>query len=185
MSKKIVTSEFRVAFQQVWEPRKRQGKKDEYGMTMLFDKKTGISSLKQIIDEAIEEEWGNKIPKDLWLPIQDGSLKEWQGFEGCMYAKCKSQFPIGVADDQAKVIIDQNEFYSGCYARASIIAKAWTFTDPDTTMKKNGVSLWVHNVQKLRDGEPFRGGSSAEDDFEAIASPDEDGTSEVDELCGI
>lgn len=55
------------------------------------------------------------------------------------------------------------EFYSGCYARASV--------NPFANLKWKSVSIGMNNLKKLGDGERFDGFSSGEDDFGS--DPDE------------
>jgi hypothetical protein len=57
----------------------------------------------------------------------------------------------------------KDEFYAGCFARATIRAFAY-----DKNGNK-GVSFALQNVQKLKNGEPFGSKRKAEDDFEAVA----------------
>jgi hypothetical protein len=55
--------------------------------------------------------------------------------------------------------MDQGEFYSGCYGRASIVFFAYN------TNGSRGVSAALQNLQKLENGEPLGGKSRPEDDF--------------------
>ena len=54
--------------------------------------------------------------------------------------------------------MDKEEFYSGCYGRASINFYAFN-------VSSKGIACGLNNLQKLADGEMLAGGSSAEDDF--------------------
>jgi hypothetical protein len=62
-------------------------------------------------------------------------------------------------DRQIKPILNQTEFYSGCFGKASI-----SFY-PFSMAGNNGVAVGLLNVQKLEDGDMLGGGSRAEDDF--------------------
>lgn len=185
-AEKIVTPRFRVSFERVWKPQidEASGKK-QYSVVMLFDKDADLSKLKSLIKSARDKKWGDDVPKNLILPLKDGNEKRYEGYKDKIYVNAKSIDPVGVVDDQKQVILDQEEFYSGCYARASVTAYAW---GGDKRHKgKNGVSIGLQNLQKLEDGEAFSGRTKAEDDFEAIAVSDEDGTQEADtdELLSI
>ena len=55
--------------------------------------------------------------------------------------------------------MDKEEFYSGCYGRASINFYAFNVSG------NKGIAAGLNNLQKLEDGERLSGGSSAEEDF--------------------
>ena len=56
-------------------------------------------------------------------------------------------------------IIDPNEFYSGCYGRASV-----TFY-PYNASGNKGIACGLNNVQKQEEGDRLGGGTSAAADF--------------------
>jgi hypothetical protein len=64
-----------------------------------------------------------------------------------------------VVDASLNPIITADEFYSGCYGRASISFYAYN------TSGNKGIAAGLNNIQKLEDGERLAGGSSAEEDF--------------------
>lgn len=77
-------------------------------------------------------------------------------------------------DGRAATIEDPADFYSGCYARASV--GVYAYDRPDS----KGVTFMLNNVQKLGDGEPLAGGPrSATSDFAALDTsiPSPDGSS--------
>ena len=64
-----------------------------------------------------------------------------------MFVNANSDNRPGIVDINLNPIIEREDFYSGCYGRASI-------------------NFYVlNNLQKLADGERLSGGSSAEEDF--------------------
>ena len=75
------------------------------------------------------------------------------------------------------MIEDAQEFYPGCYARASVFANVWEY------MGKNGVSLILDHVQKLADGKPFSSKKSAEQAFDNLVDDEntEDFTEETNQ----
>lgn len=90
----------------------------------------------------------------------------------------------GVVDRNGTPITIENsdDFYAGCYARASVLPYAF-----DNKFGK-GVSIGLGNLQKLGDGASFSGFSSAEEDFGGDAGEfDEDlgepETAEADPLA--
>ena len=69
-----------------------------------------------------------------------------------------------IVDNNVQPILDRSEVYSGCYGRVSLNFYAFN---------SNGnkeIACGLGNIQKLRDGEPLGGRSSACDDF----TPEED-----------
>jgi hypothetical protein len=58
--------------------------------------------------------------------------------------------------------VDENGFYAGCYARATVTAYGYDRAG------NIGVSFGLQGVQKLRDGEAFNGRKPVEEQFEAL-----------------
>jgi hypothetical protein len=166
--KKIVTPEFRVSFPHVFKPSENNfGGDNKYSIVMLFDKGTDLTPLKEIVEIAISDKWGDKRPKGIRSPFRDGNEKDYDGYQDVIFCSATSKEKPGLVDWNCEPIIEQGEFYGGCYARATIVAFAYD-------VKGNrGVGLGLQNVQKLRDGAAFTGRTKAEDDFEPIENPDE------------
>ena len=165
MSRKIVTPTFRVSFPHVFEAVPfAEGQKKKYSVVMLFDKTEDLSDLISIVKDAITEKWGDKKPKDLKSPFRDGDEKDYPGYEGMIFCSATSIQKPAVVDETLQHILDPEEFYAGCYARASITAFAYD------TMGNRGVAFGLQNVQKIKDGEAFSGKAKPEDEFEAVES---------------
>lgn len=165
----VLTPEFRVSFASVFAARAAaEGQEPKFSLTMLFPKTTDISALKQAVLEAIIAKWGPekaKWPKGLRLPFRDGSEKEYDGYENTTFCTASSKMRPGLVNQEMVQITTPDEFYSGCYARATIAAFAY-----DKAGNK-GVSWGLRNIQKTRDGEPFSGKNKPEADFDAIPVP--------------
>lgn len=166
-SKKIVTPTFRASFVHVFEPRQNdQSGKLEYSVKMIFDRDADLTDVKEIIREAIRNKWGNNPPKNLKLPLRDGNKGDTDKYpedKDKITANAKSvSYPPGLIDAKTKQeILDPKEFYSGCYAKASIVAYAY-----DNVSK--GVAFGLQNILKIKDGEPLINRASAESDFASI-----------------
>lgn len=179
--KKVTTPEFRVSFPAVFEPSGMQGQEKKYSVTMLFDKKAQATpeykALVDLIRHAVEEKFPDpaKRPKGLKNPLRNGSEKELDGYADTMFCTARSKTKPGLVDAQLQVIISPEEFYAGCYARATVNAFYY-----DQAGNK-GVGLGLQNLQKLRDGEPFSGRSKAEDDFGAVEGQESTGAEAVSE----
>jgi len=180
----VMTPEFRVSFPAVFKPRSAaEGQKEKYSISMLFPKTTDLTPLKLAVRKAIEGKWGTdqaKWPKGLRLPFRDGNEKDYDGYKDTVFCTASSEQKPGLVDQNVEDIIDQGEFYGGCYARATINAFAY-----DKAGNK-GVAFGLRNIQKIRDGAAFSGKTDPKDDFDAIKLEDAgDGAPAVDPLGGI
>jgi hypothetical protein len=164
MGDKIQTPVFRVSFPQVFEPKSFSGGEPKYSIVMIFDKKQDLREMRRILAEAATEKFGAKKPANLRDAFRDGKEKEnLQGYgEGVVFTTASSKSRPGLVDQNVQQIIDRNDFYAGCYARATVNAFAYD------TNGNRGVSFGLNNIQKVRDGERFDGRTAAEDDFEAV-----------------
>jgi hypothetical protein len=159
-----MTPEFRASFPNVFTARSDfDGQEPKFSIVMLFDKKTDISALKKLCEQAVKEKWGDKVPKNLRSPFRDGDTDkpDMDGYAGCVFVRASSKGRPGLVDASVTPIVNQEDFYAGCYARATVNAFAYDKAG------NQGVAFGLQNVQKLRDGEPFSGRTKAEDDFDA------------------
>ena len=169
MSENVITPEFRVSFANVFRPAKpmQAGAEAKYGLTMLFPKGADLSALKKAAQDAVVEKWGAdqaKWPKNLRNPFRDQGERDYEGFEeGAVFINATSKQRPGLVDAKVQDIIEEHQFYSGCYARASVRAFAYDQAG------NRGVAFGLQNVQKLRDGDPLGGRSRPSDDFEPVA----------------
>lgn len=167
---KIVTPKFRVSFPNVFEKGVFDGEETNYNLHMLFPKTTDLTPLKELAKKAILAKWPdkNKRPSNLnqHNPFRDGDVEkpDVAGYVGMIFVKASSKMRPGVVDQNVQPIIDAEEFYAGCYARATITAYTYN------KMGNAGVAFGLQNIQKLEDGEPFTGRSKPEDDFDAVAA---------------
>jgi len=68
----------------------------------------------------------------------------------------------GIVDQTLNRIISEDDYYSGCYSRATVTAYGY-----DKAGNK-GVAFGLQNLQKLGDGDRFSGRTAAEDDFDSV-----------------
>ena len=157
---------------------------------MLFPKKTGVLAkdlpkLVELLNETAKEKWPNaeSRPKKVINPIKDGDTSEMDdGTLRCeKYPEMKGHWVImasskqkpGVVDAELNPIMDKNEFYSGCFARASLTCFAYA-PGKGREQSKTGLSFGLQNLMKARDGERFSGKANAEDDFASYKSTGSD-----------
>ena len=79
-------------------------------------------------------------------------------FEGMYFINANSTRKPSIVDKELNPLMDKDEFYSGCYGRASINFYAFN-------VQSKGIAAGLNNLQKLADGEMLAGGSSADEDF--------------------
>ena len=158
---KVVTGIVRLSYANVWEPASINGSKPKYSVSLIIpkgDTKT-IADINAAIDAAIQEgaaKFGGKIPNKaaLKLPLRDGDA-----YKGSYFVNANSTTAPEVVDRSLQRILDRNEVYSGCYARVSINFYAFNSNG------NRGIACGLGNIQKVRDGEPLGGKTSAADDF--------------------
>ena len=175
MSNTIVTGEVRFSYVSVFEPRANQnGGEPKYQITVLLPK-TDIAT-KQTIDREIQQElanavstkFGGTMPAVPAIPIHDGDGVRPNGepfgeeCRGCWVFTASSKNKPEVVDANLQPIISQSQVYSGCYGRVSLRFFAYNQAG------KKGVGCGLANVQKLRDGEPLGGGTTAKQDFAPV-----------------
>lgn len=172
----VVTGEVRMSFVHVFKPYAyTQGSEEKYSVTILLPK-TDVDT-KARIDAAIEaakqmgkEKWNGVIPPVCPDPVHDGDgvkpsdgLPFGQECKGCWVftASSKADYPPEVVDANGNPIISQSEMYSGVYGRVCVNFFPYSFSG------KKGIGCGLGPVQKLRDGEPLSGGTTAAQAFGA------------------
>ena len=173
-----ITPEFRASYPSVFRASKNElNGKDEFGVQALFPKGADLSRLKAAAKAAAEKKWGTdqkKWPKNMRMPFRDQAEKvktddddnEYlpDGCEaGAIFMNLKSTKKPGLVNAHNEDVIDETEFYAGCYARAQVNAFAYD------TKGNAGISFGLNHIQKLRDGESFGSAArNASDVFEPV-----------------
>ena len=166
-STKVITGVVRLSYEHVWEPASVNGSNPKYSVSLIIpksDTKT-IAAINQAIDNAIRDgaaKFGGKIPPKgaLKLPLRDGDTeREDEAYRDAYFINANSTTAPQIVDRAVQPILDRSEVYSGCYARVSINFYAFNSNG------NKGVACGLGNIQKVRDGEPLGGKTSAADDF--------------------
>ena len=164
---KVVTGVVRLSYANVWEPASINGGTPKYSVSLIIpkdDEKT-LTAINEAIDAAIKEgapKFGGKIPNRaaLKLPLRDGDTeRDDEAFKGSYIVYANSTTAPQIVDRTVQPILDRAEVYSGCYARVSINFYAFN------TNGNRGVACGLGNIQKVKDGDPLGGKSSAAADF--------------------
>ncbi len=164
---KVVTGVVRLSYAHVWEPASINGGTPKYSVSLIIpksDTKT-INAINAAVDAAIKEgaaKFGGKIPNKaaLKLPLRDGDAeRDDEAYKDSMFVNANSTTAPQIVDLAVQPILDRAEVYSGCYARVSVNFYAFNSNG------NRGIACGLGNIQKVRDGEPLGGRSSAADDF--------------------
>ena len=170
-STKVVTGKVRFCYVNVFEPTAmNEGDTPKYNICVLISKddtKTldKITKAIEAAKQAGKAKLANKngqLPADaaLKLPLLDGDVErpDDPAFENCFFINANSNRKPSIVDRDLNPIMEKEEFYSGCYGRASINFYAFN-------VSSKGIAAGLNNLQKLEDGEMLAGGSTAEEDF--------------------
>lgn len=178
----------RVAFAKVFE----LNDNGKYSIAMLLDKATTDltpikAACKALALKNFDVDSIKKLPPKFKWPWKDGDEPNSEGniFDGypgnwVINAATGPERQPGVVGPRPLVPggelprLDQNEFYSGCYANVWVTPFVYN-------NKSKGVSFFLGNIQKIRDGEPFGAFSDPNKDFEAVEPVGEDITADEEE----
>lgn len=168
-STKVVTGKVRFCYANVFEPfAMDEGATPKYSICILIPKSDEATVKK--INKAIEAakqagkaklaDKNGRIPSSIKSPLRDGDEERGDdpAFEGMWFLNANSTRKPSIVDRDLNPIMSRDEFYSGCFGRASINFYAFN-------VSSKGIAAGLNNLQKLEDGESLMGGSSAEDDF--------------------
>ena len=176
---KVVTGpQTRFSYANIWAPKPSlSGGKPKYSVSLIIpksDTKT-VKAIQDAIRAAFEEGEGklkgnNKVApalESIKTPLRDGDIEkpDDEAYAGAYFVNANSSTAPGVVDADRQPIIERSEVYSGVYGRASINFYAFNVNG------NKGIACGLNNLQKIRDGEPLGGKSSAESDF---ATDDDD-----------
>jgi hypothetical protein len=178
MDTKVITGKVRFCYANVFEPiAMSENETPKYSICILISKddtKT-VEAIKKAIEAAKIEgkskiaDKNGKIPSTIKIPLRDGDEERSDdpAFENCYFINANSARKPAIVDKDLNPIMQKEDFYSGCYGRASVNFYAFN-------VQSKGIAAGLNNLQKLEDGEPLTGGSSAEEDFGGDNAWDDD-----------
>lgn len=165
---KVITGVVRLSYANVHEAKSINGGTPKFSVSLIIpksDTKT-IAAINAAVDAAIEEgrgKFGGKIPNKaaLKLPLRDGDVDRAgdEAYANSFFVNANSTSAPEIVDKSLNPIMSRSEVYSGVYARVSI--NFYSFN----TNGNRGVACGLGNIQKIRDGEPLGGKTSAAEDF--------------------
>lgn len=183
MSTKVVTGKVRFSYAHVFEPQSIEGSEPKYSVTLLIPKADKITcdkiraAMKEAADNYRNRNGANSLPPKPTNTLHDGDGVRPNGeafgpeCKGCYVITVSSKTKPVICDAFKNEITDPNEFYSGCYGRASVNFYGYN------SHGKKGISAGLLAVQKLHDGDPFGTVGSADDfddEYEDIEEIDGD-----------
>ena len=168
-STKVITGKVRFCYVNVFEPTvMNEGDTPKYNICVLIPKSdtATIDKINKAVEAAKEAgkaklaDKNGRIPANLKLPMHDGDVErpDDPAFKGHYFINANSMRRPSIVDRALNPIMTRDEFYSGCYGRASINFYAFN-------VSSKGIAAGLNNLQKLEDGEMLAGGSTAEEDF--------------------
>lgn len=177
-STKVVTGIVRFSYLHAFVPVAREeGGEKKYSVSLIISKnskegKKTLGIIRPMLDEmveAVKAANGGKLPKKFMLPLRDGDedKEDDEAYAESFFLSASSKNKPGVVGPDLQPIMDADEFYSGCYGRASI-----NFYVYDKKGNR-GIACGLNNLMKTDDGEALGGGrSSAEADFKDFSIED-------------
>jgi hypothetical protein len=165
----VITGKVRLSFVHLFKPVAFEGQDPKYSVMLLIPKTDSdtlakIRAAQKAAAELGKAKFKGKIPANLKTTLRDGDEEkdtdEFPEFAGMYFMSVSSKTPPGIIDRYKNPIIDSNELYSGCWARADINFYAYN------TAGNMGISAGLNNIQKLADGSFLGGRSRAEDVFD-------------------
>jgi hypothetical protein len=169
-STKVVTGKVRFCYVHAFEPSAMSDKDTpKYNVCILIpksDTKT-VNAIQNAIEAAkaagksLLADKNGKVSPTIKQPLRDGDVErsDDEAFKGMYFINANSTRKPQVVDRDCNPIMIKEEFYSGCYGRASVNFYAFNSNG------SKGVAAGLNNLQKLEDGETLCGGSTAEADF--------------------
>lgn len=168
---KIVTGKVRFSYVNVFEPKSVNGGEEKYSITLLIPKTDTVtyqkvmSALNSTLENAISDTFKGVRPANPKFPIYDGDGVRPSGEP--FGDECKDHWVMTansyerpeIVDANLNPILSKSEFYSGCYGRASLGFYAYN------TNGNKGVGCGLNNLQKLDEGQPLSGRTTAAEDF--------------------
>ncbi|MBQ3138065.1 MAG: DUF2815 family protein [Ruminococcus sp.] len=169
---KVITGpKTRWSYANVWEAKAINDGKPKFSVSLIIPKSDTVTvqKIKAAIQAAYDEGQsklkgnGKSVPPlaAIKTPLRDGDIErpDDEAYHNAFFINANSTTAPQIVDADRQHIIDHSEVYSGVYGRASINFYAFNSNG------NKGIACGLGNLQKIADGEPLGGRSSAEDDF--------------------
>lgn len=176
---KLITNKVRLSFTHVFKPASSfEGQEEKYSVTIMIPKDDAdtLAILRKAEKNVFEAEKtgklkGTKLGNFRNALIRDGDedfdLDKYPEYAGHFIVTASSKQKPVVLDKYKNEITDENEVYSGVYARVQLNIFAYN-------NKSKGISAGLNAVQVVAKGEPFASHVSVDDFDEWDEDDDED-----------
>ena len=160
----------RLAYVNCWKPISVFGT-PRYSVVAII-KKTDTKTIDMIrktldsIKERSAEKWGGRVPEHCHLPLHDGDAENVDNpiFQHSYYLNIKCKQAPQIVDQNVQPITNEEELYSGCYGKVSVIFYAYNCGG------NKGITALLGNIQKVKDGPRLDGKMPATEEFLPITS---------------
>ena len=167
---KVITGkDTRWSYANVWEAKSINCGTPKFSVSLIIPKTDTVTvqKIKAAIQAAYEEGQaklkgnGRTVPPltAIKTPLRDTERPDDLAYAGSYFINANSATAPGIVDADCNPILTRSEVYSGVYGRASINFYAFNSNG------NKGIACGLNNLQKIRDGEPLGGKSSAASDF--------------------
>ncbi len=166
----------RLAYVNCWKPKSSYGGTEKYSAALVIPKEDTetVKNVTEILAKVTSESlstWGGKMPPNMKSPLHDGDVDSPDNpiFNNSYYINAKSTEAPQIVDNKCNSITNHTELYSGCFANVSVVFHPYNFSG------LKGISAWLGNIQKIKDGEYVGGRITAQQEFkpvQVIASDD-------------
>ena len=182
----MITGIVRFSYANVWEPAETPSGTMKYSVSILIEKtdKDTLGAYEKAVQDAVtkgldKNVFGKAHVKGLRLPLRDGDTEHEEGrrgpeYQGFYFLNASSNKAPGIVGPDAKPIMDQVDFYSGCWGRADI-----NFF-PYSQAGNRGIGVGLNNLMKIHDGDRLDGRRKAEDAFAEYSVEDVGGDASAD-----
>ena len=168
----------RLSYANIWEPKQVNGTGDpKYSCCLLIKKSdtAAIAKLKAAIEAVKKGPQGTgplgrlSAQEPEAAPARRRHRKGDENYEGCYFlnANASENRRPKIIDRACNDVLDQDEVYSGCYAKVKIGLFSYSASG------NKGIGAGLEVIQKVRDGERLSGGNST-DGFEILSDDDDD-----------
>lgn len=176
-TKVITGKDTRWSYCNVWDAKSINGGTPKFSVSLIIPKsdEATVRKIKAAIEAAYHDGEsklrgnGKAVPPLVAIknPLRDGDTErpDDPAYANSYFVNANSATAPGVVDADCNPILTRSEVYSGVYGRASISFYAFNSNG------NRGIACGLNNLQKICDGEPLGGRTSAESDF---ADDDED-----------
>lgn len=175
LNTQLVTGVARIGYVHLLEKAPSMNGEMKYSCEVYIPKsdKATMQKINNCVANAIKMKWGNKTPKNLYIPIRDGDEAGQGGvgnknvepgeepYGGHYFFSASNSKEITVMNSRKEPIIDES-LKSGDYGHVSL--SFYAYDNP----QKKGVGVSLRGFMKTSDGESLGGDFDASGDFDAI-----------------